>query len=189
MPIYTCNHKVCKGQHGRCADRIVTDAGMVIGTYEKNSYHDSDFMAIVWDPINGEIVTKEYATTRGWTYHNGAVADATEDVLTDALSWLRRKAYASLRSRALLEISEGTRVRSKTTRGKNKGKEGVVKRLRKSDYGYDNLRAWVEEDNGDRFWIDAHRLENIDTDRAEECAARALALETSDIVWAYRSYL
>ena len=38
----------------------------------------SDFYAVVW---TGERLTSvEYATTRGWTYANGATIDATDEV-------------------------------------------------------------------------------------------------------------
>lgn len=55
--------------------------GCVISTHERNGYDDSDFYAVVWDEATQSSKTIEYASTRGWSYPNGAVVDATPEVL------------------------------------------------------------------------------------------------------------
>lgn len=55
-----------------------TYEGAVLDVYERNGYDDSDFYAIVWDAEKGQIEHVMYATTRGWTYCNGASIDASE---------------------------------------------------------------------------------------------------------------
>lgn len=53
--------------------------GRVLGTWERNGYDDSDFFATVMED-DGSIRQVEYASTRGWTYANGASVDATPEV-------------------------------------------------------------------------------------------------------------
>lgn len=68
------------------ADFDIEYVGATLGTWEANGYNDSDFYALVWD---GEALRGiEYATTRGWTYANGAEADATDEVKAAAAGWL-----------------------------------------------------------------------------------------------------
>ena len=60
--------------------------GCVVKMREMNGYHDSDFYATYW---NGEeFVETCYASTRGWTYPNGAMCDATPEVLD---RWIAHK--------------------------------------------------------------------------------------------------
>jgi hypothetical protein len=53
----------------------------VIETREMNGPDDSDFYALVWNTESGCVERVNYATTRFWTYPNGAFADATPEVL------------------------------------------------------------------------------------------------------------
>lgn len=71
--------------------------GLVLETREENGYDDSDFYAVVWNAEKGETEKVYYASTRGWTYPNGANVDATEDVVTAYNAWLdkRRAEYAA----------------------------------------------------------------------------------------------
>jgi hypothetical protein len=55
--------------------------GMVVRTWERNGYDDSDFFATFWNPETMDFETIEYATTRGWTYANGAEIDASQALL------------------------------------------------------------------------------------------------------------
>lgn len=55
--------------------------GQVVNTYERNGYDDSDFFATVIDPATMETKDICYATTRGWTYNNGASVDAPEELI------------------------------------------------------------------------------------------------------------
>ena len=58
-----------------------THEGLVLATGEYNGYDDSDFYALVWNDEKGEPEKIIYATTRGWSYPNGATVDATPDVV------------------------------------------------------------------------------------------------------------
>lgn len=70
-----------------------TYQGCVLDTYERNGRDDSDFYAIVWDEPNQTILHIEYASTRGWTYPNGATVDATPEVQAKAQEYLRKTAF------------------------------------------------------------------------------------------------
>ena len=58
-----------------------THAGRVLETYERNGYDDSDFYAVVFDEDNCGFSHVEYATTRGWTYANGATVDYEKKIV------------------------------------------------------------------------------------------------------------
>lgn len=116
--------------------------GCVLATGEHNFHDDSDFYALVWSEEQQRVIEVQYATTRGWTYHDSAKVDATPEVLAKATAWKADAFFASfveehrveLRKR-LEEIEVGTHVRSLTTRGKNKGVQGTVETIRNSFYG------------------------------------------------------
>jgi hypothetical protein len=61
--------------------------GLVISKGEMNGYDDSDFYAIVWNPEKKETERIVYASTRGWTYPNGAIVDASPEVLEEYSKW------------------------------------------------------------------------------------------------------
>ena len=67
----------------------VTYVGAVLDTYEHNGRDDSDFYAVVWDETEQRVKEVQYATTRGWTYNNGATVDATPEVWEKAQNWQR----------------------------------------------------------------------------------------------------
>jgi len=71
-------------------DYRVEYEGAVLQLFERNGYDDSDFYAIVWDDDEGTTKQVCYATTRGWTYANGATVDATPEVLAKAQEAHRR---------------------------------------------------------------------------------------------------
>jgi hypothetical protein len=58
----------------------ISHVGMVLATGEHNWHDDSDFYAVVWNPVTGRPEEIEYATTRGWTYANSATIDATPGI-------------------------------------------------------------------------------------------------------------
>ena len=75
-------------------------AGRVLSIGEHNRYHDSDFFAMVW--TDGGPKKIEYASTRGWSYFNGAKTDATPEVLKAYGVWQedqRRLAVAAKQRR------------------------------------------------------------------------------------------
>ena len=55
--------------------------GFCLSDREINSYHDSDFIMTVWDPVKKRAFDINYATTRAWCYPAfGSSVDATPEV-------------------------------------------------------------------------------------------------------------
>jgi hypothetical protein len=107
----------------------VTFEGAVLSTFERNFHDDSDFVAAVWDAEAGRIREIEYASTRGWTYLNGATVDATAEVVEAASEWLKDKVSVLALERANLaerEVKVGKTVQVVKGRKVAKGTEGVV---------------------------------------------------------------
>jgi len=72
--------------HGTCSVfgplyMETTHKGLVLSLGEYNGRDDSDFYAVVWSPEKGATERVGYASTRGWTYPNGASVDATPEVV------------------------------------------------------------------------------------------------------------
>ena len=65
--------------------------GRVLATGEHNYYDDSDFYAIVWDDAEQRPREVEYATTRGWTYPNSALEDATLEIIEQWRAYVERE--------------------------------------------------------------------------------------------------
>lgn len=109
---------------------IVEYDGAVLDVYERNGYQDSDFFAIVWDEESQSVKDVEYATTRGWTYLNGANVDATDEVKAKAAAYWRARHRQSVKLGAKRE-ADGIRVgvRARVVRGRKapKGFEGTVR--------------------------------------------------------------
>ena len=76
---------------------LVEYEGAVLATFEKNGYDDSDFFAVVWDDEKQTVTTTQYATTRGWTYPNNAVVDATDEVVAKVEEWARGRLFERMR--------------------------------------------------------------------------------------------
>lgn len=103
-----------------------TYKGCVLNTYERNGYDDSDFYAVCWDEKAGKVVTILYASTRGWTYPNGATVDATPEIRERAaqamfdngidshLSFImeseREKAKADIQKNSIVQVFKGRKV-------------------------------------------------------------------------------
>lgn len=95
--------------------------GLVLSTGEHNWHDDSDFYAIVWDEAAGEPTKIIYASTRGWTYPNGASVDATPEIRAKAQAWYAARAAerqaadvareaATPRQGKLLQVVKGRKV-------------------------------------------------------------------------------
>lgn len=74
--------------HGTCSVfgplyMETTHVGVVLALGEYNGYDDSDFYAVVWNADKGATERVGYASTRGWTYPNGAAVDATPEVVAE----------------------------------------------------------------------------------------------------------
>jgi hypothetical protein len=111
-----------------------TFIGCVLSTYERNGYDDSDFFAIVWDEQKQVVRDVEYATTRGWTYNNSAVVDATDEVKAKAAAHWRGLNRKAVESRVRAEMAKphiGGEVVVARGRKVPKGFRGVVRLLEK----------------------------------------------------------
>jgi hypothetical protein len=111
-------------EHGCCVGYLYRFfPGRVVALRERNMYDDSDFYARVWH--RGRFREVEYASTRGWTYFNGATVDA--DALTSH-AWLETNDFRSvlqdrlvIRRRArLAELRENIPVFGQAWRVKSK---------------------------------------------------------------------
>ncbi|MDQ1041517.1 hypothetical protein QFZ75_008019 [Streptomyces sp. V3I8] len=72
----------------------ITFTGAVLRLREMNGPNDSDFYALVWDEERQATREIEYGTTRGWAYHNGAIIDATREVLEKAVAYMTTVRFA-----------------------------------------------------------------------------------------------
>jgi hypothetical protein len=131
-----CTTEIMNSWKG-CANPVQSWVGCVVQLGENNWHDDSDFYALVWDEESQTVKRIDYATTRCWTYHNGAKVDADETTMAKA------KAYQAEQHRlAKIEIAKiesttpmvGKEVRSLTTRGKNVGIVGLVRRVQPDQY-------------------------------------------------------
>jgi GH24 family phage-related lysozyme (muramidase) len=106
-----------------------THHGLVLSLGERNGYDDSDFYATVWNDETGCPDTVEYATTRGWTYANGATIDATPEVCAKYAAWKEQRRQERARERAEWERkTPSVNKRVRVVRGRNVeiGAEGTV---------------------------------------------------------------
>src|SRR5262249_21704974 len=91
-----------------------THVGLVLSLRERNGYDDSDFYALVWNAAEGKPEEILYATTRGWTYPNGASIDATPEVRAAYESFLAEGKRKERERNARIEATVprvGTNVR------------------------------------------------------------------------------
>jgi hypothetical protein len=108
---------------------VTTHVGMVVNMREMNGYHDSDFLATVYEPDTDSFREICYASTRGWSYANGASVDATPEVKArwEAEIAKARDARAARAARhAAATPDKGKRVRVIKGRKVPVGTEGVV---------------------------------------------------------------
>jgi hypothetical protein len=152
-----------------CPNLIESWTGCVIYTGEHNWHDDSDFYALVWDENSQSVREIQYATTRGWTYHNGAKVDADTDVMAKAEKYLARERAAARVKLARIKASEpaiGKEVRSLTTRGKNAGVVGILRSIEASQYRHGAKVAVIEvAGENQRRYIDLDRVRVINPDR------------------------
>lgn len=183
-------------------DFDVTYEGATFGTYEHNGYNDSDFFAVVWDAEAGATRAVEYATTRGWTYANGATVDATDEVKAaageyiaarDIESWNLATAHDALmvEKGSAVEVFKGRKVPIGTTGtviwiGADRYKRGAFRVGVKDEAGEVH---WTAEDNV-RVTDGAARLTDLD-EIARSTALRITRLikdgQANDWVSAHRS--
>lgn len=95
--------------------------GRVLSTGERNGYHDSDFTARIANP-DGSTFETVYATTRGWTYFNGAQVDAPPALvaLVEERAAAARKAAAAARAVKVAELESRMPAVGKTVKVKSR---------------------------------------------------------------------
>lgn len=123
--------------------------GCVLSTYERNMYDDSDFLAVVWNGTSLEHV--EYATTRGWTYLNSAIVDATEETLNQVREYLTAiytQQMIDLAVKQSKQIEKGRIVRVVKGRKIAIGTTGTVVTICKNVYDEKNPKVMVKIGNG-----------------------------------------
>lgn len=145
-----------------------THVGLVLELREFNGRDDSDFYAVVWNPETGRPGRVEYASTRGWTYPNGASVDATPEVKAAYEAYLD-KAEAE-RASAAAELRAKTPAKGKTLRVV-KGRKipvGMVgtcvwygEGKKYSRYGAAPKRVGLKDSGGTVHWTDANNVEVV----------------------------
>ncbi len=162
--------------------------GCVLATGEHNWHDDSDFYALVWDEEQGKVRETEYASTRGWTYHNHAKVDATPEVIAKAQAWKAQQLAEGYTAQTVQakreEISKvdlGVEVRSTTTRGKNKDVVGTVEWIGENNYG-PGMRVGVHvEGETKRRYLDMDKVERTDLPEDMAEATKLTAEEIGEI--------
>ena len=168
------SHEVWEFEMHAQAGHTTSYEGRVLKTGERNYYDDSDFYALVWDDETQSVKYVEYATTRGWTYHNGASVDASEDVVAKAVAW-QTKVFFDLMVRAEIDtLHLNDEIVSTTTRGKNKGLTGKIAWMGDGQWG---ARVAIDVD-GQRRFLAADRVEKVvktvSAERGRELAEEAV---------------
>jgi hypothetical protein len=138
--------------------------GLVLSETERNHYDDSDFYATVWDETTQSPKSVMWATTRAWTYPCGCVVDATDEVRAKYAAWTeaRKVAWKEYQSQLQKYIpTPGRRVRSLTTRGKAKGKQGEIVWVKFTDFGH---TIKFIADTGEAVFVAVDRVELFDDD-------------------------
>lgn len=117
-------------------------AGCVLDKWERNGYDDSDFFALVWNEETQATEVIEYATTRGWTYANGATIDATPEVIAKATAYKIKQATAKYVRSSMDEALEPSKGKvCRVVKGRKVAKGSVVTVLgepQRSVFGYNN---------------------------------------------------
>ena len=157
-----------------------THVGLVLSLREANGRDDSDFYALVWNEEKGAPESIMYATTRGWTYPNGASIDATEEVKAKYAAYCAVYAAARKLEREKAEAAvpaKGKRAKTvRSVKGKSAIEKGVtgtifwvgVDKFSRSYYGAaPKLRIGFEADDGRKVFIAGDAIEVV----VEEVAA------------------
>lgn len=185
MPIYEMtsgdqyDYIIPADRYGHEIRMQITFSGAVLQKYERNGYDDSDFYAIVWN--GSEIEHVEYATTRGWTYPNGAKVDATPEVLAQVETYLlkiKRHSLWNCAEKELSKIEVGKSIEIVKGRKVAKGITGTIIRIMSNDYDKDNRRIVFRDDAGNVYNTYEENVKVIvtDTPDIEEVCEKATYL-------------
>lgn len=131
--------------------------GRVLHTGERNGYHDSDFTVNVW--TGTEVSTFIYASTRGWTYPNGAVNDATPEVREQYNAWMEAREQAYKESRYLSQLKATFEKEHAPMKGS--WVIGTNPRARNFRKGMTGMVLWMSEE-GDRVGISVDGSKNAE---------------------------
>ncbi|QDN94948.1 hypothetical protein FNV58_01050 (plasmid) [Streptomyces sp. RLB1-9] len=134
--------------NAECHER--TYEGAVLRLRERNGYDDSDFYALVWDEEQQRVREIQYATTRGWTYHNGASIDATHEVIAKAVAQMTEARFALVQ-----EDYAQTPRKEYTARATVKGAavEGVIAWVGKSRNRYIDIARYGIKVEGRKGYV------------------------------------
>jgi len=141
--------------------------GQVISLRERNGYDDSDYYALVWNAEKGAPEEIEYASTRGWTYPNGAAVDATPEVLAAYEAYQAKRRAEWEAARAAEEAKKPTKgKRVKVVRGR-KVPQGTIGQVfwygevaKRYGYGTEH-RVGIVKDNGEKIFLAANYVEVV----------------------------
>lgn len=157
--------------------------GCVLQLRERNGYDDSDFEALVWDDAQGCARWIMYATTRGWSYPNNAVVDATDEVLAKYNAW--NDAIRSAREAKAKRLDDADATKGKevvVVKGKKYlGKTGTVIWRGANKFGtyykngynkpsdYYNQRVGVKTETGETFFIPLEYVRVVGFEDVDPC--------------------
>ena len=141
--------------------------GCILDTYEQNGYDDSDFLAHVWNESTQSVISVCYASTRGWTYANGADVDATPEVVEKANNYYRLQALENWKKNN--EKQAKTPAKGKTLlvykgRKTPKGTTGLCfwyGQGKVYGYGQPPMRVGMKDSADTTYWVDADNVEVI----------------------------
>jgi hypothetical protein len=161
-------------QTGRDVWMVETHQGLVLELREMNGYDDSDFYARVWNDETGTVDRVTYASTRGWTYPNGAAVDATDEVKAKYDAFVAKElaeARAAAAAREAAMPAKGKKAKTvRNVRGKNAVEAGVTgtifwvgeDKFSKSYYGAPvKLRVGFEADDGRKVFLASNAVEVV----------------------------
>ena len=100
--------------------------GCVLALRERNMYDDSDFLAMVWNEETQRTEWIEYATTRAYTYSNGAAIDATAENMRKAAYYMAQVVTYQKHKRQQAEaVFPAIGKLCVVVKGKHSGKRGT----------------------------------------------------------------
>jgi hypothetical protein len=118
---------------------VTTHVGLVLSMREANGYDDSDFYATFWNDEKGAPESIMYASTRGWTYPNGASVDATDEVKAKYAAYSAKLAAERKAEREAAEAAMPAKGKKAKTVRNVKGKHAI-------EAGVTGTIFWVGED-------------------------------------------
>lgn len=188
-------------QHGYPAGQVIvrtSHAGCVLDKWERNGYDDSDFFALVWNEETQATEVIEYATTRGWTYANGATIDATPEVIAKANAYKIKQATASYLRSSMDDACEPAKGKvCQVTKGRKIAKGSMVTIIgdpQRSVFGYNNevYNVLVRLADGTMLKTNVTNLEVVNPEQyhmTEAAAAKEAARAVKNSNWRSMPYI